>query len=972
MSEFISYSRIDAEFVRRLHGQLAAQGRDIWVDFEDIPLTADWWKEIQTGINQADSFIFIISPDSVRSEVCRDEIEYAVANNKRIVPVLFRDLVEKDDKEILHPMISSHNWVFFRERDPFDMAFESLIRALDTDLEHVREHTRLLVRAKEWDANKRDPGMLLSGVELSRAEDWLTGGMNLHPEPTDLHTQYIIASRNADAVRQRRILAAVSVALVVAITLAIISLFLFRLSEVRRDEAERLRILADQRRQEARSLALAANTRNLINDSQNNLALALAIAAYQEQQPPLADVQQTLARAIYGPGAAARLEGHQKSVLDVAYSPDGQTVYSVSSDGSLIVWNLADGTQINQLFFGDSIPSNVAVSPDGQLLAVGMFDGIVRLLNAADGVPRFWLTGHTAQVTQVVFSPDGTQVLSTSLDRTLRLWDVAAGQEIQRINSPGALLNADFSPDGLQAVTSSGDSDLSGQQQPLVVDRTVRVWNLETGEEVQRFQPNSGFVRAVAFSPDGTRVAAGTWNQDSGGRLHLWRVDTGEIVNTFYGHTDIITSVAFTADGRRLVSASWDRTLRIWDVDTALEVQRFQGHRDRVLALDISPNGEYILTATGNAGNEAPNPEVDRAADPVVWLWDTRSRAQIRALEGHDDWVWGVALNPDNTLAASGSGPLRPPALDTSVRLWDVAAGEQIRKLEGHTDTVQWVTFSPDGQTLASASWDGTVRFWDVETGESRVAYDGHTDRVLCVIFSPDGQTAFSTSRDKTVHMWDVTTGEEIKRFEGHTAAVNTADLSADGKWLLTASDDRTVRLWDVEAGAEVRQFIGHSDRVNNVVFSPDGTQALSTSWDTTVRLWDVATGEQLRQLVGHNGAVFGVDFSPDGRTALSGSSDLTIRLWDLEIGQEIRRFEGHTSWVLSVVFSSDGRFALSGAEDNTARLWRVESSLEGLVAWAYANRYVPELTCAEREQYNVEPFCTADGVLPTVTPAVT
>ena len=970
MTEFISYSRLDIAFVRRLHERLAQQDRDIWVDWEDIPLTADWWQEIQAGINQSDSFLFIISPDSVQSAVCRDEIEYAVANHKRIVPILFRELHTQEDKNALHPSISSHNWIFFRESDDFDTAFENLVRALDTDLEHVREHTRLLVRALEWDAAGRNPSLLLNGIEITRAEAWLTNGMSLHPEPTDLQTQFILASRKAATHRQRNLLLGVSFALVVAVGLAVAALFLAQLAESRRREAERLRVVAEQRGQESSSLALAANARNQINDAHNNLGLALAIAAYEANPQPLADVQQTLARAIYGPGARWRLEDHEKSVVDVAFSPDGALAYSASFDGTLSVWNVAaGGTLQNQFALENALPHSIAVSPDGDLLAVGMTDGTIRMLDAASGDLRARLTGHEGLVTRLAFSPDGLQVLSGSLDRTLRLWDVETGEQVMSILNPGAILNVAFSPDGLRVVSSSGDNDLTGKADPLIRDRTVRVWDLETGAELQRFQPNSGFVRAVAFSPDGRRVAAGTWNQEDGGRIHLWDVATGDIVNTFYGHTDIITAVTFSPDGRTLLSASWDRTLRVWNVATALEVQRFQGHRDRVLAMQISPDGEYVVTGTGNVGNDVPDTQIDRASDAVVWVWDLKSRAQVRMLEGHDDWVWTAALSPDNQLAATGSGPLNLPALDTSVRLWDVNTGQQILRLDGHTHTVQTVTFSPDGQTVASASWDGTVRLWNVTTGEGRMGYSGHTDRVLSVLFNHDGQTAFSTSTDKTIHLWNVETGQEIRRYEGHTAPVNHAALSPDGRWLLTASDDRTVRLWDVETGQEVRQFIGHSDRVNNVAFSPDGLTALSTSWDTSVRLWDVATGEQIRQFVGHNRATFGVDFSPDGRNALTASADLTLRLWDVETGQEIRRFEGHTSWVLSVVFTSDGRFALSGAEDNTARLWRVESSLDGLVAWAHSNRYVPELTCAEREQYNVPPLCNEEGVLPTQTP---
>ncbi len=965
MSEFISYSRIDTPFVRQLHEQLVASKRDIWVDWEDIPLTADWWQEIQRGISSANAFIFVISPDSVKSPVCRDEINYAVDNNKRIVPILHRELVADDDKAMLHPVISSHNWIFLRDQDDFDAAFTNLIGSLDMDLEHVHEHTRLLVRALEWDAEGRNPSNLLNGSEITKAEAWLTGGMNLQPEPTDLQTQYILASRKAATARSRRTLAGVTVALIVAIALAIVSLFLFQLSETRRMESDRLRTVAEDKSNEARSLALAANARNLIRDHNNNLGLSLAIAAYQAHNPARPDVQQTLAGAVYGPGARFRLQDQEKSVLDVAISADVQTGYSVSSDGSLDIWDLDSGAVKQHITFDGQVPNNVALSPDGTALAVSLFDNSIHLLDVGNGDTIRTLTGHEDLIMQLAFSPDGTKLLSGGLDRTLRLWDVATGEQVLKIDSPGAILNLAFAPNGLRAVSSSGDDVLTGSEADHVIDRTVRVWDMTTGEELAKFEPNSGFVRAVAFSPDGRRIVAGTWNSASGGRLHLWRISTGELEHVFFGHTDIISSVAFSPDGTQIISASWDRTLRIWDIATGLEVQSFHGHRDRILSMAVSANGEYVLTGTGNAGNDVPDPTIDLASDPAVWLWDLKSRAQIRSLEGHEDWVWSVALSPDDTLAATSSGPLRLPANDTSVRIWDVATGEQIRKFDGHTNTVQSVAFSPDGKSVASASWDGTVRIWNVETGAGRIAYAGHTDKVLSVIFSHDGQTAFSTSADKTIQMWDVATGTEIKRFEGHTGAVNAVALSPDGTMLLSASDDRTVRLWNIDTGEEIRQFIGHADRVNNVAFSPDGTQALSTSWDSTVRLWDVATGEQIRQLVGHNGAVWGVAFSKDGRAALTSSSDLTIRLWDLDTGQEIRRYEGHTNWVLSVVFSHDDSFALSGGEDNTARLWRVETSLDALIAWGRANRYIPELSCAEREQYNVEPFCNEDGLVP-------
>lgn len=201
---FISYSRKDKEFIQRLHQSLAALSRDVWVDWEDIPVTADWWKEICAGIQNANAFAFIISPDSAQSKVCYDEVQFAVQNNKRIIPVLRRELITDDEKKSLHPIIHSHNWVFFRDSDNYDQAFKTLLSAIDTDLDHVRRHTRLLVRAQEWHDKNQDPSFLLMGTDFNEADLWLEKAGAKTPQPTSLQIEYIGASRRALQERQRR------------------------------------------------------------------------------------------------------------------------------------------------------------------------------------------------------------------------------------------------------------------------------------------------------------------------------------------------------------------------------------------------------------------------------------------------------------------------------------------------------------------------------------------------------------------------------------------------------------------------------------------------------------------------------------------------------------------------------------------------------------------------------------------------
>ena len=122
---------------------MEARDREPWVDWQDIRPTAEWLDEVYAGIQEAYTFLSIISPDSVVSKICTPEIEHAVQHNKRLVPVVWRDV--EDDQ--VYSVMLAHNWVFLREEDDFEANLELL--ALDTDLDYVREHTHLLTLAIE-------------------------------------------------------------------------------------------------------------------------------------------------------------------------------------------------------------------------------------------------------------------------------------------------------------------------------------------------------------------------------------------------------------------------------------------------------------------------------------------------------------------------------------------------------------------------------------------------------------------------------------------------------------------------------------------------------------------------------------------------------------------------------------------------------------------------------------------------------
>jgi WD40 repeat protein len=578
-------------------------------------------------------------------------------------------------------------------------------------------------------------------------------------------------------------------------------------------------------------------------------------------------------------------------VSAVAVSPNGQVLATAGSDsdGTVKLWNRADGTLIRTLAGNVGSIKSIVFTADGQYMVTGgawvpgSGDPIIKLRRVSDGAVIRSYDGHLTDVTSVAISPDGTKLASASFDQTAIIWDFNSAAMLHTLSGHDGFVNSvAFSPDGTQVATGSNDN-------------TAKTWSVASGTELHTFTGHTFFVSGAQFTADGSQLITSGWD----GTIRRWNAATGSLTQTVNTNPDNESAYALdlTSDlgAPGLVAAGLsNNVVRIWNTSNLSFVREITGHTSSVFAVTFAP-GDAIVMSGGS--------------DSTARLSAVADGSLERVLGNHSAQVNSVAFSPNGAWVASCAD-------DLTVRLWKAVDGDPLRMLNGHTEPVNDVAFSPDSGILASCAGvigainsDNTIRFWNPNDGSLIRVLTGHNRGTASVAFAPDGiqlasggvdRTGTPTVNRSTVKIWDVATGSLIRTCTTGPSGsfFHRVDYSPDNLLVAAGGSEGLVKLFNPADGSIVRSM-NHGAEIMDVAFSHEGSLVASVGLtDAMVKVWKVADGTLVRAIPSSPNNAQSVVFSADDSSVFAGSGyDRLVNLFRISDGALLVNFDEETGW---------------------------------------------------------------------------
>lgn len=631
--------------------------------------------------------------------------------------------------------------------------------------------------------------------------------------------------------------------------------------------------------------------------------------------------------------STATLSGHDdRSVTSVAFAPGSRTAASAGSDGNVQIWDLQTKEPVTNIEIDiDQHLRELAYSPAGNRLAVSSGD-TVQVWDTSTLELLFTLKGHAEQVTSLDISSDGRQLVSGSEDLSARLWNLENGTLLDTFWHDAVVTAVRFS-ESHQIATGSSNGG-------------VTLWDTR-GERLWTAAPSDNGMTPItdlAFDPQGSHLAAsGNATTEA---VHLLSISSGAVLLALQVDREP-TSLAYTPDGRRLAIGTWDEIIEVWDPRAGQRLGLLAGHTGPVWSVAYSKDGKHLAS-----GSE----------DGTLRLWsgvsgDPRTAlvppsTTSRAVEFYADFAQTYTLSPDASLLALHD-------FGNTTAVWRLPSGAfaglysiddaNLDSMDGAS--VLEVAIDQSNNLLAQAMSDGTVQIWKVESQEVAATLPCNSDVYTALAVPSDGKRIAVTDAS-FLSMWSIEDGSQIYRVQ-HPAHVDAVALDDEGRYVATSCADFSIRLWDYDGGALIAQLKGHTDNTYALSFDPSGRFLASGSMDGTIRLWDLASYECKSLLtLGRREAVLSLAFNRDGsRIASSSSEDASVVIWATREGDALLRLKSITKDHRELYLRFDPRGRRLVADPYDAQVVAFDSRLEDATEswntadnWRLIDRAIDEL----------------------------